>query len=232
MPSLPRDYTIVRKGEPCQVTVRNAADLIRLRSKLDLVASGGPTSVDDAQGPGLDVGSGETATAEHATEQPVPANPLCATRTETSDLTEEVGPAAEPPEPTPVDPANGGRMVDELEASFNHLGQFFVLHANRLWHQARLKLEEAVQFAEQTRAAHDQARAMLAELETWRAKAAEAAETVQVHCQQAANCRDEAQRALEGTARDANEAENATNQTLPQAKQARKGPRPRRRAGR
>ena len=37
MASLPKSYTIVRKGQPCEVTVQDSEDLIRLRSELDLV---------------------------------------------------------------------------------------------------------------------------------------------------------------------------------------------------
>ena len=68
-------------------------------------------------------------------------------------------------------------FYSKISCEVNHLGQFFVLHANRLWREARQKLEETVQLAEQTRATHDQVQAILAEVEALRAATAEAAET-------------------------------------------------------
>ena len=378
MPSLPRDYTVVRKGQPCQVTVQDTEHLIRLRSELDLVAraaaetglevaaalaeradrlgdenirelqqiiehahnpinvtaaaqidadfpslreqmevdvierearqirvdiahhAGGgsaeaasdgetaaKTSPDDANSepraldapseidaqltdlegtledmdtaqdvecaleemetafeelatdvvgksaspPGATTSEGPAA-ARHTAYQPVPVDPMCVTRVEKFDLPQGTKATADSPETTPIDPADSGGLVDEIEASFNHLGQFFVLHANRLWREARQKLEEAAQFAEQARAAQDQAQAMLADVEAWRAKAAEAAETAQVHCREAADCRNEARRAPKGKTPKPSKSRPSTSQTRTRTKQSHKGAKRKRRSSR
>lgn len=198
----------------------------------EVTASGESASVKDAAISGVSAVAEGPAAAQHAACKPVPVDPLCVTRVETFDLPEGAETTADPPETALIDPADGGGLVDEIEASFNHLGQFFVLHANRLWREARQKLEEAAQFAEQTRAAQDRAQAMLADVEAWRAKAAEAAETAQVHCREAASCRDEARQALEGAAREPSKSRPPTGQTRTRTKQSRKGAKRKRRPSR
>lgn len=168
-------------------------------------------------------------TYEATVESPVAADSPGATRADTFNQPEDAAPAVGLTKAAPVDPADGDGLVDEVKASFNHLGQFFALQANRLWRQARHKLEEATQSAEQTQVAQDRARAILGDVQAWLKEASEAAEAAQVLRREAANYCDQAEQALERAACKANEAENAADRALAEAKQAEKYAEPSRR---